>query len=674
MLYHAGALRRMGNVDTGDTSMDYLPQERQRGITISAASTFLPWKEHRFFIVDSPGHLDFTYEVETCLRAIDAVLVLLDAVAAVQPQTETVWRQADANCLPRVVFVNKMDRDAADLNTVVQNLQQCFNTRPAVLHVPIFKHGVFSESYDLLQTFPTHQTDQVQEIQAISAYHADIRKAADHLVETVADVDDQIMSLYLDGQPITRHQMQAAIRSACISNKLVPVLCGSSLNRIGVRKLMNAVVEYLPAPNQRAPVEAHSVDGKRSVRLSISDDAPFVAYAFKVTYDKHRGRLVHLRAFTGSLPQGKKPMLNTTKGQAEMPTKLFRVIADRFVEIDSIDIGDIFAASGLRHTQTGDTIMLKHDPQSSHVFMDTVRPPPAVFTVALSAETSSQEKELEQELYRVVEADASLESRMDDETGEILLSGMGELHLEVTVERMRRALQFPLHVSKPRIAYRESITSSGRKIEIYDTALGTQQLYACLDVSVEPLEEGRYCNEIVVDGFSSKDEDEAVRQGLEAALGRGVLLGNPVTNVRVHVLKGDNNAAHVDVVALRACAGKALHNLLSDCSPTLFEPVMLVELNVPEEHAGDIISELSHPTRRRGLIEVFERMGHGEKTSDARHKCIIRASVPLEGLVGWASKMRSLTKGRGDMSMEFGSYRAVDDSTKRRVVERWCGV
>eukprot|EP00178_Gracilaria_changii_P021432 TRINITY_DN636_c0_g1_i1.p1 TRINITY_DN636_c0_g1~~TRINITY_DN636_c0_g1_i1.p1 ORF type:complete len:423 (-),score=50.15 TRINITY_DN636_c0_g1_i1:4429-5697(-) len=345
MLYHAGSLRRMGNVDAGDTSMDYLPQERQRGITISAASTCLPWRDHRFFIVDSPGHLDFTYEVETCLRAIDSVLVLLDAVAAVQPQTETVWRQADANHLPRVVFVNKMDRDAADFDRVVRDLQQSFNAAPAVLHVPIFNQRVFTGSYDLLQTFPTHHTDQVQPITSVpDTHHEHIRKAADHLLETIADVDDQIMSLYLDGQPITRQQMQAALRGACISNRIVPVLCGSSLNRIGVQQLMDAVVDYLPAPTERSPVSARSADKHNSLNLSISSDAPFVAYAFKVTYDRHRGRLVHLRAVTGSLKDGKKPLLNTTQGKPEMPTKLLRIIADKFVEIDSVDIGDIFAA------------------------------------------------------------------------------------------------------------------------------------------------------------------------------------------------------------------------------------------------------------------------------------------------------------------------------------------
>ncbi|KAI0559207.1 Translation elongation factor EF-G2 [Gracilaria domingensis] len=638
--------------------MDYLPQERQRGITISAASSCLPWRGHRFFIVDSPGHLDFTYEVETCLRAIDSVLVLLDAVAAVQPQTETVWRQADANNLPRVVFVNKMDRDAADLHRVVRNLKQSFHTSPAILHYPIFAHGVFTGSFNLLHTFPDQVTDELQPIPSVpDAYHAQVRRAADELLETVADVDDQIMSLYLDSQPITRQQMRTALRNACISNRLVPVLCGSSLKRIGVEQLMDAVVDYLPAPTERMSVHAQSVDSQQPV-----------------TYDRHRGRLVHLRAFAGSLPDGKKLLLNTTQGRTDMPTKLLRVIADKFVEIDSVQTGDIFAATGLQNTQTGDTIVLKHSPKSSHVVMETVRPPPAVFTVALSAETNSQEKELEEELFRFVEADASLETRVDEETGEILLSGMGELHLEVTVERMKRALQFPLHVSKPRVAYRESVTTSARGTEVYDTVIGSQQLYACLDVSIEPLEDDQYHNEIEVNGFSSKEEDEAVRQGLKAALGRGVLLGNPVTNIRARAFKGKDNAAEVDLVALRACAGKALRNLISECSPTLLEPVMLVELNVPEEHAGDVISELSHPIRRRGLIEFVERVVHGEKSKDARHLCMIRASVPVEGLVGWASKMRSLTKGRGDMSMEFSCYRAVDDSTKRRVVEQWCGV
>lgn len=298
-----------------------------------------------------------------------------------------------------------------------------------------------------------------------------------------------------------------------------------------------------------------------------------------------------------------------------------------------------------------------------------------MFSVAVSAESTSEEKLLHDELSRVVDIDASLETRVDDQTGDILLSGMGELHLEVTIERMRRALNFPLHVSKPRVAYRESVASSASKTEVYDTVIGNQKLFAALEISVQPLESDKhYHNHIEVHGFSSDEEQAAVKQGLEAALGRGLLLGHPITKVYIHVKPADNNPSLTDPVALRACAGQALRKVLPECSPILLEPVMVVELNVPEEHAGDIVSELSHPVRRRGLIEAVERDVQTRNANHMKQYCFIRASVPLDGLVGWASKMRSLTKGRGDMSMEFSSYRVVDDGTVRRVIEQWCGI
>lgn len=358
MLYTAGALRRMGNVDVGDTALDYLPAERERGITINAAAISFKWKDHEIFLVDSPGHLDFTFEVERALKVMDGVIVLLDAVSGVQPQTETVWRQADSNALPRVVYVNKMDRDGANFEKTVSSITRYFKSTPCVIQYPVFHHPskIFLGVFDLLTLFKDSSTqngffykdpagvdvsgslnDLAEEQQSA------IRKAADALVEAVSDVDEHVMSLWLEDKPISRCVLEAAVRQACIQGKLVPILCGSSLRGIGVEPLLDSVVRYLPSPGERSPVKALSKDG-REIVVPISSTSPFLAYAFKVSHDKHRGRLVHFRAFCGSLEKCRGPFLNTTKGKKETPTKLLRVLADKYEEMDTISSGDIFAA------------------------------------------------------------------------------------------------------------------------------------------------------------------------------------------------------------------------------------------------------------------------------------------------------------------------------------------
>lgn len=354
MLYAAGALRRMGNVDAGDTAMDYLPAERERGITINAAAICFDWRKHQIFLVDSPGHLDFTYEVERALKVMDGVIVLLDAVAGVQPQTETVWRQADANRLPRIVFVNKMDRDGADFEKTVESVRRYFAAKPVVLQVPVFDESTrsFCGVYELLDIFEGSWGDACMSsneggaipFKSLSSQQREyVDKAVETFLETIAEVNDEVMSLWIDEKPIPRHLAVAAVRDACISGKLVPVMCGSSLKGIGVELLMDSVIKYLPSPLERSPVQATTSEG-REINVLASHVAPFLAYAFKVTHDKHRGRMVHLRAFSGGLNQLRVTFLNTTRKKKEVPTKLLRVLADRYVEIEGISAGDIFAA------------------------------------------------------------------------------------------------------------------------------------------------------------------------------------------------------------------------------------------------------------------------------------------------------------------------------------------
>lgn len=683
MLYAAGALRRMGNVDTGDTALDYLPDERERGITINTAAICFNWQNHQIFLVDSPGHLDFTYEVERALKVMDGVIVLMDAVAGVQPQTETVWRQADANSLPRVVFVNKMDRDGADFPATVRSLTSYFSATPAVVQLPIFREqsNAFCGVYDLMDRFASDDPPQGKpqfQLQGSVRYEDltplqqhQVAKAVDILVETLADVNDNIMKLWMESEQIPRSLMLSALRDACISGALIPVICGSSLKGIGVEPLLDSVIKYLPSPLERSPVAAKSPDGQE-VSVPASKASSFLAYAFKITHDKHRGRLVHLRSFSGCLDQARTPFLNTTKGKKEMPTRLLRVLADKYVEIDRIDTGDIFAAVGMKYTETGDTVVLQQTPKSSRVVMSGVATPPAVFSVALEVDSSSEERVLKTALRQLVQEDCSLESKIDEETGETLLSGMGELHLEVAVDRMSRALNFPIRMSKPRVAYRETVTDSVQHTERYDATIGTTRFRAAITVYVEPLVlvESKYENEVLISNEAFNGEErQAIRDGVDAALGRGPLLSCPVVNVRVSVqpANGSDSDTGFEIAALRACSNKAVRDAVTQCQPKLLEPVMRVECLVPENMAGDVISEISHPVRRRGTVqEVSVVSDHSENPE--KKMSSVTAIVPLEGMIGWATRMRSLTRGRCDFNSRFDSYRFVDDATEDKII------
>lgn len=673
MLYRSGTLSRMGNVDVGDTATDHLPAERERGITVSSAAAHLHWRGHDIFLVDSPGHLDFTFEVERALRAMDSAVVILDAVAGIQPQTEVVWKQADNNNLPRLLFVNKLDRDGADFSNVVKSVHDRFGTVPIVTHMPLQNtDGTLSGVFNLMSLFPTGETASTNAADSHlnETDREMVHNAKDQLVETCAELDDSIMETWVNGDIPTRSAIANTIRNACVSSSAVPILCGSSLREVGVGQLLNSIVAFLPSPVQRK---------WRGVDISQNDH--FVAYAFKVIHDRHRGRLVFFRAITGSLPR-KMMMLNTTTGHKEMPTRLLRVFADKYVDIESVAVGDLFAAVGLKHTSTGDTLMMHGIPKDSHVILPGVPRPPAVFAVAVEPESTSREAELEKALAVLVDEDSSLELRRDDDTGETLVAGMGELHLDVALDHMRRKLSFDIIVSAPRVAYRECVTSSTRVSDFcLDSVIGSSRLYAQMDVSIVPHGESDQTNDeivhsnntniIDVDFAPSLSQDgcrpeieNAIRQGIAAALGRGPLIGAPVR--KAHVCVSVIQAA--DIASARAGAARAVKAALVEAAPALLEPVMLVRAVVPHDRVGDVVAEMSHPTRRRGVMTDIGMSQESESSAGIDVSCL-SAIMPVEGLIGFSTKFRSLTKGRGELQMTFAEYRIVDRTTQQRIVE-----
>lgn len=714
----------MGNVDVGDTAMDFLPAERERGITITAAAICFSWRNHEIFLVDSPGHLDFTFEVERALRVMDGVVVLLDAVAGVQPQTETVWRQADTNGLPRLIFINKMDREGADFEHTMTAIRHFFNVTPVITHIPIFDDsGTFVGIYNVLERFRSSASPPTYAFVGKSSNREDfelsyedlsekqmsrVDSAAELLVETCADINDDIMDAWVAGNPVGRDLIQNAIREACIRRSLVPVLCGSSLKEIGVQSLLDSILSFLPSPLERAPFEASTVADGTDTHILASDheNAPFLAYAFKVIHDKHRGRMVLLRALSGRL-ETRPPFLNTTTGKKEQPTRLLRILADKYEEVESVETGDIFAAVrlfassplhvigptkwqirrvtdhkrlvsnlllrssqvGLRSTTTGDTLMRFGAPKDAQVVLSGVQSPPAVFAVALEVDSPAQEKELSIALQRLVDEDSSLQLMQDSDTGETLLAGMGELHLEVSIDHMQRKLPFGVHKSHPRVSYRETVTQAVTHDEVLDTAIGSTRFVEQLSISLQPSSKNNYENIVMVDEETFNfDEREAIQQGVAAALGRGPIIGANVTGIEVRISAMDADTRSRDEAGLRACASKGVTSALLKGEAVVMEPVMRVEALVPEEFVGDVVSELTHPTRRRGTIEAMSaHNNNGDLNSGSMH--LVIASVPVEGMIGWATKMRSITKGRGTLQATFAEYRSVDRSTQARIVE-----
>ncbi len=673
ILYYTGISHRMGEVHDGAAVMDYLPQEQERGITITSAATTCFWREHRINLIDTPGHVDFTVEVERSLRVLDGAIAVFDAVNGVEPQSETVWHQADRYNVPRVAFVNKLDRVGATLQLTVDMLRTRLGAHPMVVQIPNDLESAFAGVVDLLDMEFVRWTDELglkYERVPVAAHDPALAKRAkvarDMLVEAVAEVDDEVMAMYVGeaGTNVSADVLRAGLRRATFGNRGVVVLCGSALKNRGVQLVLDAVVDYLPSPLDVPAVEAQSPTTQAIVVRKASADEPLLALAFKVMFDTHRGPLVFVRVYSGRL-RVKDAILNVTRDRKEKIQKLLQVHANKTTEVEEVSAGNIVAAVGLKFTTTGDTLVLAGDPERV-VLRGLTIPEPVIFQ-AIEARTSADQTVLNDALQRFGREDPSFTTRVDVDSGQVLMGGQGELHLEVIVDRIRREHKVDAKVGKPQVAYRETVRRSTRKQLAYDREIGGKRQYAKVVLEIGPLGRGeasRFESALLSGPEAAKFPPTflaAIREGVHDAETRGPLLGYPIVDVSVRLLdaafvEGDSSEA-----SFRAAASMAFMEAVAEggeAGPLLLEPVMDVEVIAPEDFTGNVVSDL---TGRRGRVTGM----------DARklHQ-VIRAEVPLAEMVGYATALRSATQGRASYTMQFCHYGEVPPDLQASIVSR----
>jgi elongation factor G len=668
ILFYTGVSHRIGEVHFGSTVMDYLPEEQERGITITSAATTCYWREHRVNLIDTPGHVDFTIEVERSLRVLDGAVAVFDAVSGVEPQSETVWRQADRYGVPRIAFVNKMDRPGATFDRTIVMLRSKLGAHPVPVQLPVGSESDFDGVVDLITlerirwSGASGEVVERSPLEATDPLRDDVLLARELMLEALSDVDESILERVLDdgGASLTGDEIRTRLRQATIARKAVPVLCGTALKNKGVQPLLDAVVDYLPAPTDLPPVSVEKSDGSILERVADSG-SPLLALAFKVIQDPHRGVLVFVRVYSGRLVL-KEPVLNTARNRKEKPTKLLLVHANKTVETDSIEAGCIGAVVGLKHTTTGDTIISAADPEI--VVLPGMQIPPAVISQSIEARSTADQAALAEALKRIAAEDPSFSYREDQESGQLLISGMGELHLEVINHRLQREYKVETRVGKPQVAYRETISHPAKHVTEYDREISGKRQYIKLGVSVEPVERGTGGGvEIALpagyenDRRISRDILEALREGASDALTRGPILGYPLADVQVRIVE----LGLLDILPLpaaaRAAATQAVVQATESASPRLLEPLMAVDVVVPDEFVGNVHSDLNS---RQGRVVRIEAQSNAQA---------LTAEVPLERMVGYASALRSVTQGRANYTMLFARYTEVSPERESALVQ-----
>jgi elongation factor G len=658
ILFYTGRTHRMGNVDDGTTVTDWMAQERERGITITAAAVTCFWRDCQINIVDTPGHIDFTAEVQRSLRVLDGGVVIFDAVAGVEPQSETVWRQADRYQVPRICFVNKMDRLGADFWRTVQMIREQLDSNPVAIQVPIGMEDRFRGFVDLVTMQAIIYTDDLGTVQEARDIPDELLPAAlehrENLLEQVSEYDDAVMAQYLEGEGIEPQQLRRALRGATLRGQLVPVLCGAALRNKGVQAVLEAVVDFLPSPLDVRPMVG--IDPRTGAeRVCPADESKhFAALAFKVVSDPYMGRLVYVRVYSGRLKAGSR-VLNSVKGRKERAGKLLRMYANRREEVDSIEAGDIAAALGLKDTFTGETL----SDFTHQVVLEAIKFPEPVITVAIEPRTQADQDKMNDALNRLAEEDPTFRVRTDEHTGQLIISGMGELHLEVLVDRMLREFRVVANVGKPQVAYRETITKSVRSEGEFVRQWGGRNQYGRVVLELDPLPAGS--------GFSFVNETTeaslpqrfvpAVEQGVRESLESGVLAGYTIVDMKATLVGGTFDEEESTEMAFKVAASMALRDGVEKASPVLLEPVMDIEAVGPDEFSGAVLGDLS---ARGGQIEGLQPRGLGMQA--------VRAVVPLVNMFGYATDLRSMTQGRGTFTMEFDHYDAVAPEILERIL------
>jgi elongation factor G len=667
ILFYTGITYKIGEVHEGAAVMDWMDQEQERGITITSAATKVEWKGHPINIIDTPGHVDFTVEVERNLRVLDGAIAVYDGVAGVEPQTENVWRQADKYHVPRMCFVNKLDRTGADFFRCVDMMVTRLNAIPLVLQLPIGNESEFIGVVDLLGmralTWPgeTRKGDDY----TIAEIPADmVDQAAEYrekLIETLAEVDDSIMERYLEGEEISVEDLKAGIRRATVSSKANPVLCGSAFKNKGVQPMLDAVVDFLPSPLDIPAIEGTATDGETPLLRRPAANEPFSALAFKIQTDKHLGKLTYIRIYSGTLDSGSQ-VVNSTKDRKERIGKIYQMHANKREERDKASAGDIIAVQGLKQTTTGDTLCDPHNP----VILESMTFPEPVITVAIEPKSKADQEKLGTAIQRLAEEDPTFRVRNDEETGQTVISGMGELHLEILVERMRREFNVAANVGKPQVAYRETIKRKIDKIDyVHKKQTGGSGQYAKVIVSLEPLPLDAEATYEFVNGVSGgripKEYIPSVDAGAQDAMQYGVLAGYPLVGLKLTLLDGQHHEVDSSEMAFKIAGSMVMKEAARKAGPVLLEPMMAVEVVTPEENMGDVIGDLNS---RRGIIQAMEERGGAR---------VVRALVPLSEMFGYVSDLRSKTQGRASYSMQFDSYNEVPGNVAKEIIAKATG-
>ena len=653
ILFYTGVSHKIGEVHDGAATMDWMVQEQERGITITSAATTCFWKDHELNIIDTPGHVDFTVEVERSLRVLDGAVTVLDAKSGVEPQTETVWRQADKYGVPRMIYINKMDATGADFFRCVSTVKERLKANAVPIQIPIGSEENFKGMIDLIRNIAIMYYDDLGKDMREEAIPADYADQAEEyraaLVEAIAETDEDLMEKYLEGQEITEDELNSALRKATIANEIYPCICGSSYKNKGVQQMIDGVVAYLPSPLDIAAVSGTTLDGEEAHR-EASDSEPLSALAFKIATDPFVGKLAFARIYSGVMESGSY-VLNSTKGKKERVGRLVKMHSNSRQEVDSLEAGELGAVIGLKNTTTGDTLCAENNP----IILESMDFPEPVINVAIEPKTKAAQEKMGLALAKLAEEDPTFKTWTDTETGQTIIAGMGELHLEIIVDRLQREFKVECNVGAPQVAYKETIRNAVKAEAKYAKQSGGKGQYGHAVIEMEPTE-GEYVFEnAVVGGAIPKEYIPAIDAGIKEASLNGIIAGYNVINFKVKLVHGSYHEVDSSEMAFKIAGSMAFKNAMAKASPVLLEPMMKVEVTVPEEYMGDVIGDINS---RRGRMEGMEAVNGAQ---------VIRAFVPLSEMFGYATSLRSRTQGRGVYSMVFDHYEEVPKNIQEQI-------
>ncbi len=658
ILFYTGRTHKMGDVHDGTATMDWMVQEKERGITITAAVTTAFWKGYRINIIDTPGHVDFTIEVERAMRVLDGAVIIIDAVAGVQPQTETVWRQADRYGVPRIVFVNKMDRVGANFFRAVNTISDRLYVKPVVMQVPVGEEENFRGVVDLITRKAyiwKDELDKEYEVVDVPDNLKDIvEEWREKLVEAAVELDDEALERYLSGEEISEEEIKRLIRKGTIERQIFPVFMGSAFKNKGIQPLLDAIVDYLPSPLDIPPVRGiNPVTGEEEIR-ETSDTAPLTVFAFKIQTDPYVGKLTYVRVYAGMLKAGTY-VYNATKGKRERISRLLRMHANYREDVEAIGAGDLGAVVGLKYTTTGDTLCDEEHP----IILESIYVPEPVVSISIEPKTQADQDKLSQALKKLAEEDPTFRVKVDHETGQTIISGMGELHLEIIVDRLKREFKVDAHVGKPQVSYRETFTKPVKVEGKHIRQTGGHGQYGHVVIEFEPLPPGSgfKFEDKIVGGVIPREYIPSVEKGLKEAMESGPLAGYPVVDIKATLVDGSYHEVDSSDIAFQLAAIKAFREAAKQAEPVLLEPIMKVEVTVPEQYMGAVIGDLNS---RRGKIKGIEAQGPLQ---------VITAEVPLAEMFGYATALRTLTQGRGTFHMEFSHYEKVPPAVQEKIIK-----